>query len=144
VSDSCVHASDGRMTRVPRTSNARDVRVTYAVKIGLNATVTLHGVSAPHCSIQALRSFIVCMGLTFRNQLIDCYSSRAHNSQTFETVIVACAHQLTVQILTECSLHFDTRQRRGNRHASRFHLEVLYEQTAGVSRVRHLSVNKVP
>jgi hypothetical protein len=39
VSDSCVHALNGRMTRVPRTSNARDVRGTYAVIIGLNACV---------------------------------------------------------------------------------------------------------
>jgi hypothetical protein len=36
VSDCYVHASNGRMTRVPSTSNAQDVRGTYAVKLDLN------------------------------------------------------------------------------------------------------------
>jgi hypothetical protein len=35
VFDCCIYASNGRMTGVPRTSNAREVRGTYAVKMGL-------------------------------------------------------------------------------------------------------------
>jgi hypothetical protein len=56
--DNCVYASNGGLTRVPRTSNARDVRGTYAIKIGLKASSQQRQLANMLCGTQSTKCLV--------------------------------------------------------------------------------------